>query len=132
MAGNSAVFHPLTPLAVPLLESSPATTTDIPAPTRRGRSCRASVSATRWADILRHGAQAAGNDTQSRSEHPQDHPQSKPEHRNLGAERTATTRSFHLNNRNIDRRNDANTAEFTRTGQSPSFRRAVLRNLTET
>jgi len=24
----------------------------------------------------------------------------------------ATTRSFHLNNRNIDRRNDANTAEF--------------------
>jgi hypothetical protein len=29
----------------------------------------------------------------------------------------ATTRSFHLDNRNIDRRNDANTAEFTRTGQ---------------
>jgi hypothetical protein len=27
-------------------------------------------------------------------------------------------RSFHLNNRNIDRRNDANTAEFTRTGHS--------------
>jgi hypothetical protein len=27
------------------------------------------------------------------------------------------TRSFHLDNRNIDRRNDANTAEFTRTGQ---------------
>jgi hypothetical protein len=26
------------------------------------------------------------------------------------------TRSFHLDNRNIDRRNDANTAEFTRTG----------------
>jgi len=30
------------------------------------------------------------NDTQGRSEHPQDHPQSKPEHRNLGAERTGT------------------------------------------
>jgi len=29
----------------------------------------------------------------------------------------ATTRSFHLDNRNIDRRNDADTAEFTRTGQ---------------
>jgi hypothetical protein len=28
----------------------------------------------------------------------------------------ATMRSFHLDNRNIDRRNDANTAEFTRTG----------------
>jgi hypothetical protein len=27
------------------------------------------------------------------------------------------TRSFRLDNRNIDRRNDANTAEFARTGQ---------------
>jgi hypothetical protein len=34
----------------------------------------------------------------------------------------ATTRSFHLDNRNIDRRNDANTAEFTRTGQGPANR----------
>jgi hypothetical protein len=32
----------------------------------------------------------------------------------------ATTRSFHLDNRNIDRRNDANTAEFTRTVSCPT------------
>jgi len=32
----------------------------------------------------------------------------------------ATTGSFHPNNRNIDRRNDANTAEFARTGQGLS------------
>jgi hypothetical protein len=34
-------------------------------------------------------------------------------------------RSFHLDNRNIDRRNDANTAEFTRTGQTPANRVSV-------
>ena len=30
-----------------------------------------------------------------------------------GTQASAMTRSFHLDNRNIDRRNDANTAEFT-------------------
>jgi hypothetical protein len=30
-----------------------------------------------------------------------------------GTQAPATTRSFHLDNRNIDRRNDANTAECT-------------------
>ena len=38
----------------------------------------------------------------------------------------ATTRSFHLNNRNIDRRNDVNTAEFARTGQPGKDKILVL------
>ena len=89
VAGNSAVFHPLTPLAVPLLNQAP--------PLRRtfrrrpGGGAAAALPSALPGGRTSSGTatRQAGNDTQSRSEHPQDHPQSKPDHRNLGAERTA-------------------------------------------